>query len=93
VRNLVFARFTAAEQPQHGHLQEILSAEASGSHADEMRYLATLLEPWAAGGSYGELFDGVSNVSLTGKIAHFELGYIPESAEELKAASAFLIAN
>src|SRR5581483_6733177 len=93
VRELVFARFTSTEQPQHGHLQELLSAEASGPHADEMRYLATLLEPWSAGGSYGELFDGVSNVSLTGKIAHFELGYIPESAEELKAAAAFLIAN
>jgi hypothetical protein len=93
VRDLTFARFTPAEQPQHGHLQELLSAEASGPHAEEMRYLATLLEPWAAGGSYGELFDGVSNVKLTGKIAHFELGYIPESAEELKAAAAFLIAN
>jgi type IV secretion system protein TrbE len=93
VRDLVFSRLAAADQPQHGHLQELLSAEAAGPHADEMRYLATLLEPWAAGGSYGELFDGVSNVRLTGKIAHFELGYIPESAEELKAAAAFLIAN
>lgn len=93
VRDLIFSRLTAADQPQHGHLQELLAAEASGAHADEMRYLATLLEPWAAGGSYGELFDGVSNVNLTGKIAHFELGYIPESAEELKAAAAFLIAN
>ena len=93
LRDLVFSRFAPADQPQHGHLQELLAAEASGAHADEMRYLATLLEPWSAGGSYGELFDGVSNVSLTGRIAHFELGYIPESAEELKAAAAFLIAN
>jgi hypothetical protein len=93
IRDLIFARFTGEDQPQHGHLQELLSAEASGAHADEMRYLATLLEPWSAGGAYGELFDGVSNVNLTGKIAHFELGYIPESAEELKAAAAFLIAN
>ena len=93
IRDLIFSRFTPAEQPQHGHLQELLSAEASGPHAEEMRYLATLLEPWSAGGSYGELFDGTSNVNLTGKIAHFELGYIPESAEELKAAAAFLIAN
>src|SRR5258706_15341501 len=93
IRNLVFADFTAAEHPQHGHLQELLSAEASGPHADELRYLATLLEPWSANSAYGELFDGVSNVNLTGKIAHFELGYIPESAEELKAAAAFLIAN
>lgn len=93
IRDLIFSRFSPAEQPQHGHLQELLSAEASGPHAAEMRYLATLLEPWSTGGSYGELFDGVSNVSLTGRIAHFELGYIPESAEELKAAAAFLIAN
>src|SRR4029077_8603422 len=71
----------------------LFRSEAAGPHAEEMRYLATLLEPWSAGGSYGELFDGVSNVNLTGKIAHFELGYIPESAEELKAAAAFLIAN
>ena len=93
VRNLVFADFAPADYPQHGHLQELLAAEASGPHADEMRYLATLLEPWSANGAYGDLFDGVSNVNLTGKIAHFELGYIPESAEELKAAAAFLIAN
>lgn len=93
VRDLVFSKFSPAEQPQHGHLQEMLAAEASGPNADEMRYLAALLEPWSAGGSYGDLFDGVSNVSLTGKIAHFELGYIPESAEELKAAAAFLISN
>src|SRR5258708_3856292 len=93
IRNLVFADFAPADYPQHGHLQELLAAEASGPHADEMRYLATLLEPWSANGSYGELFDGVSNVNLTGKIAHFELSYIPDSAEELKAAAAFLIAN
>ncbi|ACB74485.1 hypothetical protein [Opitutus terrae] len=93
LRNLVFADFAPADYPQHGHLQELLAAEASGPHAEEMRYLATLLEPWSANGAYGELFDGVSNVNLTGKIAHFELGYIPESAEELKAAAAFLIAN
>lgn len=93
VRDLIFAEFGPADYPQHGHLQELLSAEASGAHADEMRYLATLLEPWGAGGAYGELFDGVSNVNLTGRIAHFELGYIPESAEELKAAAAFLISN
>ncbi|HEX3718277.1 MAG TPA: hypothetical protein VH595_09935 [Verrucomicrobiae bacterium] len=44
-------------------------------------------------GNYGCLFDGTSNLSLTGRIAHFELGYIPESAKELKAAAGFLITN
>ena len=42
--------------------------------------IATLILPWCRDGNYGCLFDGTSNLSLTGKIAHFELGYIPESA-------------
>src|SRR4051812_8710513 len=34
-----------------------------------------------------------ANTSLTGKIAHFELGYIPESAKLLRAVAGFLITN
>ena len=44
-------------------------------------------------GNYGCLFDGTSNISLTGKIAHFELGYIPEAAKLLRAVAGFLITN
>ena len=32
-------------------------------------------------------------MSLTGRIAHFELGYIPDAARDLKTAAGFLIAN
>lgn len=93
VRNLLFADFAPADYPQHGHLQEMLAAEASGPDADELRYLATLLEPWAATGAYGELFDGTSNIDLTGKVAHFDTSYLPDADEQLKAMVAFLIAN
>jgi type IV secretion system protein TrbE len=94
VRNLVFAGFAPEAYPQHGHLQELLAAEASGPHADEMRNLAALLEPWSASGAYGELFDGVSNIDLTGrKLALFEMGHLSDSDEPLKAMLAFLIAN
>ena len=93
VRNLLFADFAPGDYPQHGHLQEMLAAEASGPDADELRYLATLLEPWAASGAYGELFDGTSNIDLTGKVAHFDTSYLPDADEQLKAMVAFLIAN
>ena len=46
-----------------------------------------------AGGNYGCLLDGASNASLTGKIAHFELGTIPEAAKLLRAVAGFLITN
>ena len=64
-----------------------------GGERDQIMEIATLILPWCRDGNYGCLFDGTSNLSLTGKIAHFELGYIPESAKELKAAAGFLITN
>ena len=67
--------------------------DASGAERDQIHEIATLLLPWCRDGNYGALFDGVTNLSLTGKIAHFELGYIPDSAKELRAAAGFLITN
>ncbi len=88
-----FAKLSAEQMPTHRQLQEHLSLGTHGAHAEEMRQLAQLLEPWCAYGNYGALLDGTNTVSLRGKIAHFELGYIPESAQDLRAVAAFLITN
>jgi len=93
VRNLAFSYFTPSEYPTHRMLQELMQLEASGASKDQVMQIATLLLPWCRDGNYGPLFDGESNISLTGKIAHFELGYISESAKELKSAAGFLITN
>jgi hypothetical protein len=90
VRNLAFASLAASEYPTHRMLQELMQLEGSD---EQIRELADRLLPWCAEGNYGALFDGTSNVSLTGKIAHFELGYIPDSAKALRAAAGFLITN
>jgi type IV secretory pathway VirB4 component len=90
VRNLALAYFTPAEYPTHRMLQELIQLDASDSAAGD---LATRLLPWCADGNYGCLLDGASNISLTGKIAHFELGYIPEAAKLLRAVAGFLITN
>jgi len=79
--------------PTHSHLQELFALESHGTNAQDWRILAKLLEPWCAGGNYGPVLDGTSNIQLDGKIAHFELGYIPESAQDLRAVAAFLITN
>ncbi len=90
VRNLAFAYFTPAEYPTHRMLQELIQLDASDAATGD---LATRLLPWCADGNYGCLLDGASNISLTGKIAHFELGYIPEAAKLLRAVAGFLITN
>ena len=93
VRNLAFAYFTPEEFPTHQMLQELMMLDPVGAEREQIIEIATLILPWCRDGNYGCLFDGTSNLSLTGKIAHFELGYIPESAKELKAAAGFLITN
>jgi len=93
VRNLAFAYFLPEQYPTHRMLQELMYLDAAGAERDQIVEIATLLLPWCHGGNYGALFDGVSNLSLTGKIAHFELGYIPDSAKELRSAAGFLITN
>jgi hypothetical protein len=90
---LAFAYFDPEEFPTHRMLQELMMLDPMGAERDQIMEIATLLLPWCADGNYGCLFDGISNLSLTGKIAHFELGYIPESAKELKSAAGFLITN
>ncbi|PYJ85232.1 MAG: hypothetical protein DME22_09930, partial [Verrucomicrobia bacterium] len=79
VRNLAFAYFTPEEFPTHRMLQELMMLDPMGAERDQIMEIATLLLPWCRDGNYGSLFDGTSNLSLTGRIAHFELGYIPES--------------
>src|SRR6266540_1967351 len=93
VRNLSFAYFAPEEFPTHRMLQELMMLDPVGTERDQIMEIATLLLPWCRDGNYGCLFDGTSNLSLTGKIAHFELGYIPDSAKELKTAAGFLITN
>ncbi|HEY3913205.1 MAG TPA: TraC family protein [Verrucomicrobiae bacterium] len=93
VRNLAFAKLTPEDYPTHRMLQELMALDASGPERDQIIEISTLLLPWCRDGNYGCLFDGTSNLSLTGKIAHFELGCIPDAAKELRAAAGFLITN
>lgn len=93
VRNLAFSYFGRSEFPIHRRLQELVELEARRTRDNELRGIADLLAQWCRGGGYGTLFDGESNVSLTGKIAHFELGYIPDDAQALKSAACFLITS
>lgn len=90
--NTIFSFFKREEFCQHAYLVELMRyATFPGHNRAMIKDLATLLNAWAATGQYGKLFDGVTNLSLTGKVAHFELGTIGENAQELKTACGLLI--
>jgi hypothetical protein len=91
VRNLVFAYLRPEEHLTLSSLREHFALAEEDE--EECRWLATLLSPWCRGGNYGSLFDGPSTVSLNGAVVHYELGFIPEAAKEMKEVLGFLIIN
>jgi hypothetical protein len=94
VMAMAHADYGREDYPTHASLVELMQFSRFEEHKKEqIDHLATLLSAWCAHGQYGKLFDGATNVSLTGKVAHFELGYIPEQATELKTAAGLLIAG
>jgi hypothetical protein len=94
VMHMAHAFYAPSDYPQHASLVELMQFSRFPEHSKEaVNHLATLLSAWCAHGQYGRLFDGASNISLTGSIAHFELGYIPEQSSELKTAAGLLISG
>jgi len=86
------AHYARKDYPTHASLVELMRFARFPEHKKEqVDHLSTLLSAWCAHGQYGKLFDGETNISLTGKVAHFELGFIPEQATELKTAAGLLI--
>jgi hypothetical protein len=92
VMAVAHARYAKEDFPTHASLVELMRFARLPEHPKEqVDHLATLLSAWCASGQYGRLFDGATTISLTGRIAHFELGMIPEQATEMKTAAGLLI--
>ena len=92
VMAVAHAHYARKDYPTHASLVELMRFARFPEHKKEqVDHLSTLLSAWCAHGQYGKLFDGETNISLTGKVAHFELGFIPEQATELKTAAGLLI--
>ena len=95
MRDLAFAYFRPDQFPTHSGLVEQLLYSPRGGlrEREESDRVGKLLGAWCRDGERGKLFDGASNVRIDGRVAHFELGQIPEHAVEMRAAANFLVAN
>ncbi|MDD5198383.1 MAG: hypothetical protein PHC88_01145 [Terrimicrobiaceae bacterium] len=90
VRNTAFSFFQPTDYPTHDMLQQMMLVAPFPEHdRTEINHLATLLAPW----NEQRLVCGHSTLSITGRLAHFDLTYIPESNRQLKELAGFLIAN
>jgi hypothetical protein len=90
VRNTAFAFFKPTDYPTHDLLLHLLWTAPFPEHdPKEVNQMASLLDPWKE----QRLISGHSTISLTGRIAHFDLTYIQESNGQLKELAGFIIAN
>ena len=95
VRDLAFACFQPDQFPTHSGLIEqlLFNPRGGAKEREECDRVGKLLRAWSRDGEKGRLFDGVSNIRIDDRVAHFELGQIPEHATEMRAAANFLVAN
>ncbi len=94
MRNMAYAFMTPEDMPVHSHLAEmieLLHGMDSEIRASYASYLGDTLNSWRRGGPNGSLIDGVTNIDISGRVTHFELGQIPESATDLKIVVARMI--
>ena len=90
VRNTAFAFFTPTDYPTHDSLLHLLLTAPLREHdPKEVDQMVSLLAPW----NRQRLISGHSTISITGRLAHFDLTYVQESNEQLKELAGFLIAN
>lgn len=95
VTNHAFACFKPEEYPQHAELHDIVALRPFSRHdAKTVAELGELLRAWtAAEGTYGPLFDGITNRSLDSRVVHFELGATDKTETVLKQAASLTIAG
>jgi type IV secretion system protein TrbE len=74
-----------------GPKSELMTLTPIGGYEENPEAVAIgdRLSVWKANGPYGKLFDGPTSTRLDGDFTHFELGLIPDSMEELRAAAHF----
>jgi len=94
VRDLGIAFLKSEHFPIHTALVERLKYHRMPHHdREEVNRLASRLAAWQRNGPHGKLFDGTSNLDLSNRLIHFELGQLPQSNIEMKEAAVYLIAN
>ena len=95
VRDLGLSYLAPEEMPTHSQLVELMTLTPIGGYEDNPEAVAIgdRLAVWRGTGPYGRFFDGITTTRLDSDVTHFELGLIPDSMEELRAAAHFLVLN
>ena len=89
-----FSVFEPDDYPTLSMLLEQMLANPLLEHDKQtIGNLVSMLSAWTAAEGRSRLFDGISNVRLHGRVAHFDLSRIPQDDKDLKAAVGMLVSG
>lgn len=94
LRNLSYAYMKPEDMPYHSQIVEMIRSTPDPTHhREDTNRIATRLAQYSVESGRGGLFDGVTNIDLSARMLHFEIGKMANVAQNIRAMVGMVISN
>ena len=94
LRDTAYAFMKSEDMPYHSQIVEMIRSTPDPTHPRrETNRIATRLAQYSAESGRGGIFDGITNVDLSNRIIHFEIGKMANATDNLKGMVTMVISN
>lgn len=94
LRDIAYAYMEPEHMPYHSQIVEMIRSTPESFHnRQDTDRIATRLAQYAIESGKGCLFDGVTNINLSNRLIHFELGKMANSSSNFKSMIGLVIGN
>ncbi len=94
LRDVSYAHMKAEDMPYHSQIVEMIRSTPDPVHRrEDTNRIATRLAQYTVESGRGGLFDGVTNIDLSARWIHFEIGKMANASANFKAMIGLVIGN
>ena len=94
LRDVSYAYMKPEDMPYHSQIVEMIRSTPDPVHRrEDTNRIATRLAQYTVESGRGGLFDGVTNIDLSARLIHFEIGKMANASENFKAMIGMVIGN
>ena len=94
LRDVAYAFMQPEDMPYHSQIVEMIRSTPDPAHKrEDTNRIATRLAQYMAESGRGGIFDGVTNVDLSNRVIHFEIGRMSNASDNFKGMITMVIGN
>ena len=94
LRDIAYAYMKPEDMPYHSQIVEMIRSTPDPTHKrEETNRIATRLAQYMAESGQGGIFDGITNVDLSNRVLHFEIGKMANASDNFKGMITMVIGN